>query len=227
MTLMTIGNHMYFDEVRPGDRKFYASPSRLFEYYCNSVYVTDQALKILFDRIKKDPLYDDSVFIITGDHPFPLGEHGLVSNEAAFYEEFYKVPFLIVGKGIRPERISGCAYSHLDLAPTIADLAGCSVKRTHWTGVSILRPEKRKHFLFLVQPYSGRFLTVIDYPYKYTKHLRTGDEYLFDLQEDPAEMNNLVGDGRFSKEKDTLRGALKTVFLNQRLLEEDRIWDGS
>jgi phosphoglycerol transferase MdoB-like AlkP superfamily enzyme len=226
MLLATIGNHMNCDRIKPNERTFYKEPKNTFECYCNSVYVTDSALKYFFETIKKDSIFNNSIFIVTGDHPYPLGEHGFANNEASFYEEFYKIPLVMIGNGINPKRITDMAYSHLDLAPTIADLAGISLDRVPWQGISMVQQEKCHHPVYFIQPYSGRYTTVLDYPLKYTKRLRTGDEYLFNLKTDPQEQCNLIRNNDYLKNIVQLREELKTIFLNQRMLEENRIWNG-
>ena len=59
------------------------------------------------------------------------------------------------------------------------------------TGISVF-DRKSNHPVYLIQPYNGRFLQVVDYPLKYITHLKTGKEYLFNLENDPGEKVNLM-----------------------------------
>jgi regulator of RNase E activity RraA len=45
----------------------------------------------------------------------------------------------------------------------------------------------------LVQPFDGRYLCAVEYPYKYALRLKNHEEYLFDLAGDPGESTNLAG----------------------------------
>ena len=107
----------------------------------------DMGLKLVDERVgelrrllHRHGLDDDTVLVVTGDHGTEAGEphRGLGSNLARlFYDEHLHVPLIVHGAGIEPLHIDGLA-SHLDLAPTIMEIAGLPVP-PEFRGVPIWR----------------------------------------------------------------------------------------
>jgi len=89
-------------------------------------------------------------------------------------------------------------------------------------GISIF-DSKTPAIVYLIQPYNGKFLQTVDYPYKYIKHLKTGKEYLFNLEKDPLETSNLINANEYSAIKEKLQGSLEAIYTNQKLIEENKI----
>lgn len=73
-------------------------------------------------------------------------------------------------------------------------------------------------------PYNGAYMAVVAYPFKYVRGLRAPGEYLFNLAEDPREQTNLIEHYRGTKTYSRLRNEILNIRLNQRLVDEDRIW---
>lgn len=222
--LSTISNHAPFD-VPPKRRFLFENPSSFYEKYVNSIHLSDKHLTVFFNELTKRPKFNNSIVIITGDHSFPTGEHGFTDNGHGFYEESFRVPCLFIGKKYFPVRIiRENAYSQIDIAPTLLDAINLMPKEHHFLGHSILRSDKIKNPVYLVQPYNGRVLGVVLFPLKYLLQVRTGREFLFDLKDDPKESLNLINEPQYKTEIDELRTYLKTIFLSNSLIHMDRIW---
>lgn len=102
--------------------------------FLNSMYYADWAIAEMMASAKKAGYYDNTIFIITGDHVSGLGDY------KQHVPNLYHIPLLIVGPGITPgvdDRIG----SHVDILPTIAELARWP---TGYAGVgrSLLDPER-------------------------------------------------------------------------------------
>jgi arylsulfatase A-like enzyme len=152
-----------------------------------------------------------------------MREHGVYNNEVCFYDETFRIPFLLVWDGvIKPERVKGMVFSQIDIGPTITDMLGISKGKHNMIGASIFdRNFKRR--AYLIQPYNGMFLQVVDYPLKYIFHVKTGKEYLFDLETDPTEKINLVSDSSNETIVNNLRESLSSIYINKRQIEENKI----
>ena len=70
-------------------------------------------------------LAESTVIVFTSDHGYHTGEHGLWQKQSLF-EESARVPLLIVAPGVSPKggSVVKTPVSHLDLFPTITELAG-------------------------------------------------------------------------------------------------------
>lgn len=221
-SLCTVGTHIPCDGMPPGERTIYKDPKNIKEKYSNALRLSDSQLPRFFELLKKRKYLENSIVIITADHSFPMREHGIYNNEVCFYDETFRIPFLLIWDGvIKPERIKDRTYSQIDIGPTIMDMLGITKARHNMTGLSVF-DRKTPHPVYLIQPYNGCFLQVVSYPLKYITHIRTGKEYLFNLAADPAEKVNLMTQGAEPESVSKLKGSLKTVYLNQQLIEQDR-----
>jgi arylsulfatase A-like enzyme len=80
--------------------------------------------------------------------------------------------------------------SHVDLAPTITELAGVA-PASDWQGRSLFDPTRPSRAYFYVA--EDRFtLGVREGPWKYIFNLREGLDELYHLDTDPDEQHNLV-----------------------------------
>lgn len=206
-------------------RQLYKNPLTLRERYANSVQFVDQGLKVFIEEIEKRQQFENSLIVITADHAYPVGDHYIVFNEIGYYEESFRIPCLLIWKGhLQPKIDSLHTYSQLDIIPTILSAIGAMPERHHFQGQNMLRAHPEKRNVFLIQPYNGTFLASIDYPYKYLKRLRTGEEWLFNLTDDPEENNNLIQDSKLQITLDNLQESMQYIFLNQYLIENNRIY---
>jgi arylsulfatase A-like enzyme len=220
--LATISNHMKFRAVPAAQRYLYPQPRNRIETYANSIRVTDEYLKTFFEELQKRDYLGNSIVLITGDHSFPVGEHGYYDSESGFYNEYFKTPLLIWGRGISPG-LSHELHCQLDIAPTVLDLAGISAK-VHFRGKSVF--SGASDFVPLVQPYAGTCLGIVSGRYKYVYRERGQEEYVFDLDNDPLEKTNIVKTIIGQPIYETFHAKVAETLRNDHLIMENRIWPG-
>lgn len=220
--LATVSNHMWFDHVPEDQRRIYNDPGSISQRYANSIHLSDEGLVELLNGISERPWLADTAVIITGDHSYPIDEHGISHNEVGFYDELFRTPLLILWNKLAPRHMAG-PFSQLDIAPTVLDIAGVSGIKTHFLGQSLLSPDVKTRPTYLIQPYNGLYLGVVEYPYKYVFHAETEKEYLFNLRTDPGEMNNLAADGDLHV-KDHLHHLIRNIYVNQNIIVSNKLW---
>lgn len=68
-TFITLTNHFPF-EIDPKDQLIdeYDSSSAILNRYVTTVRYQDEAIKNFFDRMKEEGLYDNTMFVLMGDH---------------------------------------------------------------------------------------------------------------------------------------------------------------
>jgi phosphoglycerol transferase MdoB-like AlkP superfamily enzyme len=227
VVIHTVSHHMPFDHL-PKEKWFlFPDASSPQEHFANSTYLADQFLTEFFKQLTDRERYKDSIVIITGDHSFPAGEHGNFHNETGFYEENFRTPFVLVWQGaITPKRLDEGCYSHLDLAPTILGLLQINTNH-HFLGRSLMESPVPDRPIHLIQPYNGTFLAVVQYPFKYVRGLRAPGEYLFNLAEDPNERRNVLDEVDDVTLRTLLKAELGRIRLNQRLIDQDRVWQAN
>jgi arylsulfatase A-like enzyme len=166
-----------------------------FNRYLNSVRNEDFFLKNLFDQYKQLGLYDNTVFVILGDHGEGFGEHGLYQHDNTIYEEGLKIPMLIHDpKGFQNGGRVTAPVNQLDILPTIADLLGYQIKGGAYPGTSLLRSLSGDRTLMFSCWNDNKCLASIKGTEKYVYHFGDQPDELFDLSSDPDEQQNLAGE---------------------------------
>ncbi len=109
--------------------------------YLRCVKGVDDNLGRLFDFLKAEGLWDNTVIIYTGDQGMMLGEHDFV-DKRWMYDESMRMPFLVhYPKMIKPGSRSDILINNSDYAPTMLELAGGTVPE-YMQGMSFLNTLK-------------------------------------------------------------------------------------
>ena len=220
IVLSTIANHFPFNSLPVSKQYLYPKPSHLKKHYANSVRLSDDGLKQFFIELKKRHLLDKSIVIVTGDHAFPMGEHGNYHLEAGYHEESFRIPFFMVWESvIKPQKIKK-AYSQMDIIPTIIDLLDLTVGQNTFQGTSIFNPGPQ-HCIYLIQPY-GKHLSIINYPEKFRYYTQTSTEYAYNLIEDPSETTNII-DQISDQQKRLYHNKLNQLYQHQYALKTNTL----
>jgi choline-sulfatase len=97
--------------------------SKARDVYDNEVHYTDKLLGELIDWTREQAFFKDTALIITSDHGEGFGENNQFRHAYELWEPLVKVPMIFCVPGAEPRRLE-VRRSHIDLAPTIADLMG-------------------------------------------------------------------------------------------------------
>jgi arylsulfatase A-like enzyme len=102
------------------------SPSHLRQMadYDREIRYVDDELRRLFETIDALRLGDDTVFILTSDHGEAFLEHDVLQHGSRLDEEVVRVPLMFWGSGITAGRRVTTPVGHVDVMPTILELAG-------------------------------------------------------------------------------------------------------
>ena len=162
--------------------------------YLNVLHETDRHIERLFETIRRAGLEQDTLVVVTGDHGQAFGDpHDSYMQGRTVYEEDVNVPLLLwYPRQYRAAVRSATIGSHVDLAPTIADLAGFPAP-ADWQGRSLFATARAPRAYFYVA--EDHFtLGVREDNWKYMFDLREGLEELYDLSRDPSEQRNLAAE---------------------------------
>jgi len=162
------------------------------ERYLNVLHETDGQLARLFDAIRRLKLDDDTLVVVIGDHGQAFGyPHDTYIQGRTIYEEDVHVPLMFWSpRRYQTATRSNVVGSQVDLAPTIAELAGVP-PAPDWQGRSLFDPMRSSRAYFYVA--EDHFtLGMREGNWKYIFALREGVDELYDLDKDPDEQNNLA-----------------------------------
>ena len=121
-------NRTYVNEykINTGDPKkdTYLAYQEYLKRYLRCVKGIDDNLKRLFDYLKKEGLWENTVIVYTGDQGMMLGEHDL-QDKRWMYEESQRMPFIVRNplshyRGHKTDLL----INNIDFAPTLLELAG-------------------------------------------------------------------------------------------------------
>lgn len=200
---------------QPRTREDIQNAKRL--YYAVVSHLDDEVGQVI-EQLKAAGLYENTVIIFLSDNGYFLGTHGL-GNKVTMHEESVRVP-MFIHSPLLPKKgaVSEALVSDLDVYPTILELAGKEPPsslmgrslrpllenpnapfRDHIISESAGVPETRLGT-------GHRMVRTDRYQYILTTH---DEEAFFDLQEDPFEMTNLVGNLELKEEIERYRSLLK------------------
>ena len=184
------------ENLAPHPRTEYSVRVNRSEYYAIISHMDEQIGRIL-DKLEDIGQKDNTYIFFTADHGLACGNHGLLGKQN-MYEHSLKVPFLVAGPSI-PQNEKRHPFIHLqDVMATSLDLAG--MEKPAYVEFSSLMPliedSSREGHLgdtlyFAYEMELQRMIRVGDYKlmaYPQARRLR-----LFNVAEDPHEMNDLAG----------------------------------
>jgi lipoteichoic acid synthase len=178
--------------TRYGSEHFAQDDDRL-NRYLNCLRLQDIFLKNLFDQYKELGLYDDTVFVIYGDHGQEFGRHGRFLHGDTPWEEGLRVPLIVHDpkRFQNGERVEGLS-NQTDILPTVVEMLGYQVENGEYPGYSLLRPLPEDRTLMFSCISSLKCLASIKGVEKYIYHYDNQPEEVFNLSEDPLEEHNLA-----------------------------------
>ena len=192
------------DETKYDQWKF----RRYMEDYLRCIASVDESVGEVLQFLKENGLDENTIVIYTSDQGFYLGEHGLF-DKRFMYEEALRTPLLMrYPDEIEKGTSSDLLVQNLDIAPTILDFAklekpddmqGKSLRETWKTKSPEWRNAIYYHF------YEKGWGVPMHYGIRTERYklIHFYDEIdsweLYDLKEDPSEMNNLIDNTDFSE----------------------------
>jgi arylsulfatase A-like enzyme len=122
------------------ERVAYLSPDR----YDGAIAYADMEIGRLFAALEEMGLAERTIVVLTADHGEPLGDRKEIFHGRSLWNELVRVPLVMWIPSQHGDVRVGEVVSHLDVAPTLADLAGLSVPPS-FVGRSWLTPASSVH----------------------------------------------------------------------------------
>lgn len=188
--------------VRPNFHDTPEMRSTLATYYA-MIENLDWNIGRVLETLESLPLFEDSLTVYFSDHGEFGGSHGRIAAKEEPHEESTRIPAIFHWPGDIPARgATEGLFSIVDVLPTTLGLAGVPVP-AHVQGADfspLLRgqPFAPPEAVLLEMHGNPRWRLgmldwrgFVDERWKYAFY-ETGEELLFDLRDDPCEMNNIA-----------------------------------
>lgn len=176
--------------------------------YYGAVSHIDEQIGRILDMLERQGQLERTLILFFSDHGDMTGDHHLWRKSYA-YEPSARVPMLMRW----PEGLISARRGQVreepvelrDILPTLLDAAGGSTQRP-LDGQSLLRCVAKNGSGWresidlehdVCYDRSNHWSALTDGRWKYIFHARDGEEQLFDLRKDPAELHDLAGDTAF------------------------------
>ena len=169
-----------------------------------SLLSVDDGVASIMSALEMAGLDENTIIVYVSDNGLTLGDHRFGAAKNCPYEVCVKIPFIVHAPGMYAPRVDSHLVANIDLAPTIADWAGASAP-DYVDGISmvpILEDSSagwREDILFEHWPTEEgvgsmipEFYSIRTAEWKYTEY-STGEVELYDLVNDPFELENLAG----------------------------------
>lgn len=202
-------------------------------YYASISFMDAQVGRVV-DSLDRLGLADNTIIVFTSDHGYHMGEHGLWQKMSLF-EGSSRVPMLIVAPGAKQGAVVKTPVSHLDLYPTLVDLAGVkapsnlqgqsltpmlkdpSVKGRGWALTQVVRTGAGNQGATAKkgtpnQKFFGYSLRTPRWRYTEWAEGVQGRE-LYDHDSDPGELTNLAGKPEHAKTVEELSQQLRDAAM--------------
>ncbi len=202
------------DEILgPFPRTEEAIKTHLQEYYAIISHMDYQIGRIL-ETLRNTGQDDNTYVIFTADHGLAVGKHGLLGKQNQ-YDHSIRVPYLIAGPGITPGARSDALVYLQSTFPTTCDLAGIPIPNTveFKSLLPLINEESARSYEAIFGSYR-HFQRMVRTPsHKLILYPVVDEIQLFDLKQDPFELNNLASMPAY---QDTIRMLYDTLLELQQ-----------
>lgn len=214
--------------------------SEVVARYYAIISQVDDAIGRVLNTLEETESLEKTVVIITSDHGDMCGSHHMMDKHYVLYDDVVHVPLIVMWKGELPEgrRESRFVMNCLDIGPTIMELVRANdfPKRDGRSLLPLIKEQRNIEWRHeAISTYNGQQFGLYTQrmirteKWKYIWNSTDIDE-LYDLEEDPGELHNLITKQKYegmikdmrkrlyeilSKEGD---GLMKTVWIRNQLL---------
>ncbi len=184
------------------------------DYYAMITHLDFEIGRIV-KALKDKGIYNDTLIILVSDNGLSIGSHAFLGKQN-LYEEAIKVPLIMKGPKIEQNRKVTNRLFLYDIYPTLCEylsieIPGSVEGQSFYSALTSETTEERDNMYFIALD-RARAIIQGDYKYSLYYNEQNGkfEAVLYNLKEDPYEMNNLV-----TIEKDKAK-ALLSALLEMR-----------
>ena len=194
--------------------------------YIAAINRLDENVGKLVDVLKEKGIYDNTIIIYTSDHGCHFKTRNLEYKRSC-HDSSIHTPLVFGGGAIEKAGNNDSLVSLIDLPPTILHLAGIPVPDSYSGNVLPVNGEKAPErdcvFVQISESQIGRAVRTKNWKYSAramgsgffkSKAVHYFDDFLYDLENDPHEKNNLVNNKDYTEVLEQMRILLAREMVN-------------
>lgn len=199
------GRSLRDERLAPFPRTEYAVKVNRQEYYAIITHMDEQIKRILA-ALDKTGKKDNTYIFFTADHGLACGSHGLLGKQN-MYDHSVRPPMIVIGPDIPKNQQSDADVYLQDVMASALELAG--VEKPDFVEfnslVALAKGNADKgNYDAIYGCYTNAQRMIRKDGYKLIVYPKAETTLLFDMVNDPLELNNLSGDENRNKLKQTL-----------------------
>jgi len=200
---MGSGRGLRDERLAPFPRTEYAVQVNRQEYYAIITHMDEQIGRIL-DALEASGKMGNTYIIFAADHGLSVGQHGLMGKQN-MYDHSIRIPLLISGPNLpRNEKVEADVYVQ-DIMPTVLEIANIEIPDfVDFHSIIPLIEGKQGNYSSIYGCYTMTQRMIRSEGYKLIAYPKAKKLRLFDLNNDPLEMNDLANDPQFKSKKEEL-----------------------
>lgn len=206
-----------------------APPRKMIKDYLRGISAVDDGIGKILDTLEEKDILDNTAIVFAGDNGFFFSEHGGLGDKRKAYEQSIRIPLIMrYPRMVKAGTKNSGLVLNIDLAPTFLELAQAEIPSTvqgkSWMGVLSGKDKGRESFLyeyydehiyrntdqFRSTPTSIAIRTkrwkLITFP-----ELQDEIDELYDLQDDPGELRNLIKKPEYAPKVRQMRQRLEGI----------------
>jgi N-acetylglucosamine-6-sulfatase len=181
-----------------------------------SLQAIDDMVESIVATLRDTNQLDDTYVIYSSDNGFHLGQHRLIAGKDTPYDEDIRVPMVMRGPGVSAGERIEAMVGNIDLAPTIAEIAGIETPDfvdgrsflpllqnpdQPWREAYLIERRRLEEQLVRQSKHNGLTPDELDQtavfngiraPDSVYVEYGTGERELYDLQADPFQLDNRI-----------------------------------
>ncbi len=202
---MGCGPDLRDEALAPFPRTEYATKVHIQEYYAIITHLDAQIGKVL-DRLEATGKMDNTYIIFTADHGLAIGKHGLIGKQSQF-DHSIRAPFMITGPDIpKNKKINEDIYIQ-DAMATCLELA--NIEKPNYVFFNsfldlVSGKQTKSNYDAIYNGYVDLQRMIRKDGFKLIIYPKIKKVLLFDLTNDPEEMNNLADNAAYKEKVEVL-----------------------
>jgi lipoteichoic acid synthase len=158
--------------------------------YLQGIREADAIIGEFVESLEKLDLFRSTLIMVVGDHGEGFLQHGFRGHGTQVYDEFVRVPFLMINPVLFDGKLSHKNAGLIDVAPTILSLLG-EKSPDPWQGIDLLSTSSRK-YNFSFAPWGNFNIGYRVGNKRYIYDVLKDRIQAFDLEIDPREMQDIA-----------------------------------